>query len=170
MSERLVKYKLFLAWQDDREERWLEEMARQGWHLVEGGIRFVFRKGAPEAIRYRLDYRRRFPDGKGEYFAMFRDAGWEYVCGFVHWHYFRSPASANAPEIYTDVESRVDMYRQLQRVLLAVMFLNLIMMNNSLRRETHWVALLQATVVLLLGYGAVRLRLRMKNLRATGAR
>jgi len=105
MNEKLVKWRLFFVWEEDKEERWLEEMASQGWHLIKGGLRFVFERGEPAEIRYRLDYRRRFPQGEGEYFTMYRDAGWEHICDFKQWHYFRSPAAAGAPDIYTDVES-----------------------------------------------------------------
>jgi hypothetical protein len=34
--------KVFFVWQDEDEERWLEEMSRRGWHLARGGILFRF--------------------------------------------------------------------------------------------------------------------------------
>lgn len=171
MSERLVKWRIFFVWQDEQEQRWLEEMARQGWHLVKGGIRFVFRKGAPAEVRYRLDYRRRFPEGKGEYVSLFQDGGWEYICEFKNWHYFRSPASANAPEIYTDAESRIEMYSQIRRVLAAVLICNTVVIGNvAIRGRSEWIKLLILVVICLLAYGVYRLGARMKQLRATGAR
>lgn len=171
MNERLIKWRLFFVWEEDKEERWLEEMARQGWHLVKGGLRFVFEKGTPSEIRYRLDYRRQFPHGESEYYSMFRDAGWEHICNFKQWHYFRSPAAANAPEIYTDVESRIDMYRQLQRVLIAVMIFNIVVINNvAIRTRSEFVKAAIFAILCLLAYGIFRLGLRMKKLRATGAR
>lgn len=171
MNERLIKCRLFFVWEEDKQERWLEEMARQGWHLVKGGLRFIFEKGAPSEMRYRLDYRRRFPHGESEYYAMFRDAGWEHVGDFKQWHYFRSQASANAPEIYTGVESRIDMYRQLRRVLVAVSIFSLVVLGNMARRgRSEWVKAAVFAVVCLFAYGIVRLELRMRKLRATGAR
>lgn len=171
MSERLVKWRLFFVWQDDQEERWLEEMARQGWHLVKGGIRFVFEKGEPAEVRYRMDYRRQFPGGKGEYISLYKDSGWEYLCEFKSWHYFRSPAAANAPEIYTDPESRIEMYRQLQRVLVVVLICNVVIIGNiSARGRSGIVQGLVFTVICLLAYGVWRLGARMKKLRAIGVR
>jgi hypothetical protein len=170
MSERLVKWRLFFVWEEDKEERWLEEMASQGWHLIHGGLRFVFERGEPAQIRYRLDYRRRFPQGEGEYFTMYRDAGWEHICDFKQWHYFRSPAATGAPDIYTDIESRVEMYRQIQRALVIVLGVNVMLISTILRHSTPWIMPLLAAIMLLLTYGVVRLRLRINNLRATGAR
>lgn len=35
MSEKEIRtvFRAHWAWNDDKEERWLENMARQGWHL-----------------------------------------------------------------------------------------------------------------------------------------
>ncbi len=38
MAERVIEHKWFWAWQDDKEERWLEEMSERGLHLVSPGV------------------------------------------------------------------------------------------------------------------------------------
>jgi len=68
-------------------------------------------------MRYRLDYRPRCPQGKDEYFALHRDAGWEHACEYWSWHYSRSPVSNAAPELFSDPESRAAKYRSLLAVV-----------------------------------------------------
>ena len=131
-AERLVKYRFIWAWNDQKEEKWLEEMAAQGWHLVSGGIRFVFERGEPRRMRYRLDYRASYPRGKDEYFSLYRDAGWEYVGNYFGWHYFRSPAESAAPEIFTDVESRAAKYTAVLMLLGGALAANLCFVPNAI--------------------------------------
>ena len=47
MNKRKHVFRLFSAWNDAKEERWLEEMAQTGWHLVSGPIVYCFEEGAP---------------------------------------------------------------------------------------------------------------------------
>jgi len=110
MSERKCVFRLYTAWNDDKEERWLEEMARSGWHLVSGPFPYTFERGAPAEIRYRLDYPPQ-DSNLPEYLRLCHDAGWERVCESAGWQYFRT-ASAEAPEIYTDNASRIGKYRR----------------------------------------------------------
>jgi hypothetical protein len=111
MSKRKHVFKWFSAWNDNREELWLEQMAGSGWHLISGPIVYCFEQGAPAQVRYRLDYRSNAA-GLDEYVNLCRDAGWERVFQFAGWQYFRT-ASPDAPEIYTDSSSRIAKYERL---------------------------------------------------------
>ena len=45
MTERMTKYRWFWVWDFEKEERWLNEMAANGWTLVEVGYcRYTFEK------------------------------------------------------------------------------------------------------------------------------
>ena len=172
-SQRLVKYRVFVAWADQKEEQWLEQMAASGWHLVSGGIRFVFERGEPRQMRYRLDYRPTYPQGQDEYFAIFRDAGWEHAGDYFGWHYFRSPVSANAPEVFTDMESRVSKYSTLLAFVAVVTLANLLIMPGLIQRglSEHMSGLgrvvipLQACMAALLFYATVRLTIHIWQIR-----
>lgn len=129
MSETKHVWKAFMSWEDEKEARWLEQMARDGWHLMNGGIRFQFERGAPADIRYCLDYRDAGKN-KGEYFGLFADSGWEHVSDYCSWHYFRSPVASHAPDIYTNVATRVDMYRRLIAVFILLGSTGLIFIAN----------------------------------------
>ena len=59
----ITKYHWFWAWNDDKEEAWLRQMAQQGWHLSQVGFPsfYTFEQGAPRDVAYRLDF---FTGGK----------------------------------------------------------------------------------------------------------
>jgi Protein of unknown function (DUF2812). len=133
MRELKRAFRLFWAWEDEKEERWLEEMARDGWRLVSGPVMYKFERSAPAEVRYRLDYP---PQDKNlqDYVRLCNDAGWERVLQFSGWQYFRT-SRADAPEIYTDKASRIAKYQRLLAVCLLLalctMLPNLISVTNE---------------------------------------
>jgi hypothetical protein len=123
------KFRVFWPWQDDREEAWLGELSRKGWHL--SGFRFPdqyrFVHGDPKNFAYRLDYQSSRMKDREAYLQLFQDAGWEHVGKMASWEYFRKEARAGEePEIFTDPESKIRKYRQVLgnlTLLLAVVLL-----------------------------------------------
>ena len=130
MKERKRVFRWFWAWNDEKEERWLEQMALSGWHLVSGPVIYTFEQNAPARVRYRLDYQ---PKKKNldEYLRLCRDSGWERVLEFAGWQYLRT-ASPDAPEIYTDMDSRIAMHRRLLTVCVVLAVLAVVTNLNTL--------------------------------------
>lgn len=164
-------WKLFFVWQAEKEERWLEQMAREGWHLVRGGVRFTFRQGPPAEVRYRLDYRRGLRGQLEEFKTLCRDADWEYVDRFLDWHYFRT-ASAAAPELYTDVESMIDRDRRILALLVIVLMATIVQMaidvgprRGNLSTLYESARVVQFAIAVLLGYAVLRIFRHMKALK-----
>ena len=116
MTETIIrKKKWFWAWNDDKEEAWLREMAQRGLHLHKvapfGEYQFV--QGEPRDIVYRLDY---IPANKKDehYFQLFTDAGWEHFGEMMGWQYWRKAVeNGQSPEIFTDAESKIQKYQRL---------------------------------------------------------
>ena len=109
--------KLFFAWQDEKEQTWLEQMAAHGWILDEiGFIRYTFRKEEPQHMRYRLDYQELKQNDLQEYLVLFADAGWEYKGRLTNWFYFASKGT-DTREIYTDTHSKIEKYKRILRTL-----------------------------------------------------
>lgn len=135
-SKTITKFKVFWAWQDEREEAWLTEMASQGWHLKELSFPMVytFEAGPPRHMAYRLDF---FIDHKDfqTYLQLFRDAGWEYVGRMGSWQYFRIQAEeGQEPEIYTDPASKIQKYRRLIAFLVVFLPIYLLLSSDVLLR------------------------------------
>jgi len=117
-------FKIFFAWQDDKEEIWLRSMANQGWALKDyHRLRYTFVPSEPQDIHYQLDYQVVEDDNLEEYKTIYKDAGWEYVTQFFNWHYFRTTEkNAYIPDIYSDRVSKQQKYKGLLSVMLIGLF------------------------------------------------
>ena len=131
-SQTLQKFKWFWAWQDEEEETWLRGMSQQGWHLMSVGLPgfYSFARGEARNYVYRLDYVNSKADFV-EYVQLFQDAGWEHLGAMGGWQYFRTQAlPGKTPDIYTDVESKIQKYRRVLGYLLPFFPLWIIFSNN----------------------------------------
>ena len=95
----------------EREQNWLTEMAAQGWRFVKtNGFFYTFERCEPENVVYRLDYSGLRKGDRGDYYAMLRDYGWEYLQDINGFSYFRKPADGVSQadlDIFSDGESRI---------------------------------------------------------------
>lgn len=107
--------KVIFAWEDEKEEKWLEQEAAKGWHLTSAQpYVYNFQKSNPEKVAIRLDFKNTLDKDYQEYLALFRDAGWELVSQFSNWHYFRIKAKTDeVPEIYNSDRTKAQKYRRL---------------------------------------------------------
>jgi len=170
-SKRILKW--FWAWQDDREEAWLESLARErGLHLASVGPfgAYTFNVGSPQPMIYRLDYQYLKGQDEPSYLQLFEDAGWEHVDQMSNWHCFRRPEVAGEPrEIFTDSASKAAKYRRLIPFLVIVCVLLGAQLNSSIYDRYPSVALeairlLLSCVFLLLVYSLIRIGLRIREL------
>ena len=119
----ITKFKWFWAWQDEKEEAWLHEMASQGFHLQAVGIpgSYTFEVGEPRDDYYRMDFITDRKDYKN-YLQLFKDAGWEHLGEMGGWQYFRTRAEGTTiPEIYTDKDSKAQKYQRLITILVVLL-------------------------------------------------
>lgn len=136
MKDTLTKYKLFWPWQDGKEEKWLEEMSAEGWHLLQVGIPYTYRfsRGEPQRYTYRLDFMYLNKEKLADYLQVFQDAGWEYLGEMSNWRYWRKPIQeGETAEIFSDNESKVKKYH---RVLLFMGFMLLILVMLGINLYT----------------------------------
>jgi hypothetical protein len=132
-----TKFRWYWAWQDHREEEWLGNMSREGWHLESFSLPGVyhFRKGAPKNYVYRLDFQTSPMKDREIYLQLFRDAGWEHLGSLSAWEYFRKEAlPGEEPEIFTDPESKIKKY---QRIIgwLFIFFPVMLVLNITTGRD-----------------------------------
>ena len=113
MKDRKTIYKYFTFSQYQQEEEYLSDMQEKGWQFSHANIPgfYHFEKCTPEAVTYRLDYNQEGTKNRAEYLKMFSDCGWEHVCDFVGYSYFRKKGQKGAEreEIFCDDASRLDM-------------------------------------------------------------
>ena len=108
-----TSYKVYSAWNYQKEVEDLNKASEQGWQLIKGGCfhsRFV--RNPDVRYRYQLDYQK--IDDMPRYIETFREQGWEYINStFNGWHYLRKLYDPSLPEeayeIFTDRESLQEM-------------------------------------------------------------
>ncbi len=106
----------------DEEQDWLNEYAQQGWAMAGffvGVVTFV--PCLPGEFIYQID----LLPGKGlraddyeGYVIFMNDLGVEIVQRWGRWVYLRKRAEEGPFEVYTDTESKLDLYRRIRALFL----------------------------------------------------
>jgi hypothetical protein len=172
-TEKCWKFRLFWAWQEEQEEKWLTEMSRAGWHLSAFGIFGVynFRKGTPKNFAYRLDYQSSTSKDRQAYLQLFQDAGWEHLGNLSAWEYFRKETKpGEEPEIFTDPESKIQKYHRIVKSMVITLPFLILLPNICMEGNPLWENILQGiSIVLLFLYviSLVAIFLRINQLKNT---
>lgn len=146
MSERKSIRKIFWAWEFEKEEQWLNEMAQSGWLLDGVGFcRYEFIPCEGGAYTVRLEMR----DNDPAYLDLMAETGAEYVGRMVQWIYFRKPVEKGPFDIFSDIDSRIGHLQKIARALACIGGANLLIGLAV----SSWVNLLCAA---LLAYGLGR--------------
>lgn len=167
------RYRVFFAWQDEKEEKWLRQMARdEGLHLVSATppCFYTFRAGGRADYAYRLDFQTVPKGDRAHYLQLFEDAGWEHVGEMNNWHYFRKPVvGGEVPEILTDSDSKAQKYRRVLGVHVIVLSMTTVFITNPVwQRHSHpqleiiWFLCLLMMALLI--YSAIHLIMRISEL------
>jgi len=177
-SETRKVFKIIFAWQDDREEKWLEQQAAAGWHLQEvAPFVYTFRRGELARVIYRLDYKLTIDKDYQEYREIFQSCGWELVTTMANWHYYRVSADNEAvPEIYSNNHSRAQKYRRLLTVIIPAFVIFFVVLSPTKNRSlftagSGWLGtvygiagILQTIILLFFVYAIVKIVLKIRKL------
>jgi len=132
---KLTKFKWFWGWDFDKEEQWLNQMSAKGLQLTGvGPATYIFDEATPGEYLYRIELLENVPSDP-ESFAYIRfleSTGVEYVGSFLRWVYFRKKAAEGSFDLYSDLDSRINLLRRIRTLmywllpmLLTSLFLNL---------------------------------------------
>jgi hypothetical protein len=167
-------FKLFWAWQNDEENKWLEKMAEEGLKLLKYNFMvYTFEKIEPKKYIYRTDFKSKQKSDLQEYFTLFKDAGWEHVTEYAGWHYFRTePGKVKIVDIYSDKDSRIEMFRRLLLFLLMpligiILIAFMIVFNSNFSHIKYMIVLkvVYAILICLLGYSVLNILYKIKRLK-----
>jgi hypothetical protein len=110
----MKKFRFFLDF--EKEEKWLNTMAKQGWELCGKSFTYKFKKIEPTNAIIKIDYRT-FKNNSDfeDYLALFRDSGWEHVSGSKHsgTQYFKKINENDINDIFSDTPSKAVRYKRL---------------------------------------------------------
>lgn len=125
MRETVRKW--FWAWEFDKEEQWLDEMAAQGMALVSARYAtYEFEDCQPGEYAVRLEMLEHTPDspeGK-QYIEFVESTGAEYVGRVMKWVYFRKKTADGPFELHGDNHTRIKHLGGIIRLLKPLMALN----------------------------------------------
>ena len=103
----------------EKEEKWLNEMAKQGLELSGKSFAYKFNKIMPNDITIKIDYRtfKKTSDFE-DYLTLFRDSGWEHIAGSKASgaHYFKKVNESEDADIFSDVTSKALRYKRLSNM------------------------------------------------------
>ncbi len=108
-------YKVFMAWEFEEEERWLNRMSADGWQLVKSnGIKHHFEQGEPGAYHYQVQMVAK----DDNYLQFLTEMGIEHVgtCFNGMWIYLRKPGGEPF-ELFSDRESKLMHLQKVHKLL-----------------------------------------------------
>lgn len=148
--ERKTIRKWFWAWDFDKEEEWLENMARNGWVL--DGVVFCtyhFIKTEPGEYSVRLQYLP-IAEENTDYTNLLEESGAERVGRMVQWVYYRKKTADGPFQLFSDLDSRITHLEKIAKLMLIIAIMNLVIgivncFNPVMR--IGWINLLVASLV-----------------------
>lgn len=123
MNERKKVVRWWWVWDFEKEERWLNNMAADGWVLDGVGFcTYYFVRSEPGKYVIRLEMR----DADEEYNHFMAEMGAEFVDNLFKWHYYRRKAEYGAFDLYSDIDSRLEHLNRIARMLKIIGFANIL--------------------------------------------
>lgn len=176
MKETMNKYRFFSIVDFEQEEQFLQEMASKGYHLerIDWILRYVFVKGEPKEVTYRLDLRNNNAE-KEELIQMAQDYGWTYLTQMMDWVYFRKDGKGH--ELFTDQASKIQYLNRIfvnRYLLVFIMFLLIVLpsfidvfgINEATEMSYFWIGMFLVYIVILVyaGFKLVKLNRKYQNM------
>ncbi|WP_027626363.1 DUF2812 domain-containing protein [Clostridium lundense] len=110
----MKKFKFFID--QDKEEKWLNHMANQGYELKKVSFGYEFHIAKPEDAKIRIDYRT-FKNEEDfiDYCTLFEDSGWKHIAGnkYSGSQYFKKIDKNSDDDIFSDAISKAGKYKRL---------------------------------------------------------
>jgi hypothetical protein len=133
------KFKVFLIWQDDKEEAWLHDQSNKGLRLDSVSFPFTYHFSINHQNKY--SYHLNAPKDPGitlEAFSEpFEESGWERIGRMNGWNYFRKEYSGvTKPVLEWGNKSKADKYQKWMMFLVGLLPFMLIIFPVFGRRFT----------------------------------
>ena len=164
MSETKTLHRNFWVWEFEKEERWLNEMAQEGWALQNAGFcTYTFEKTEPGQYIIRLA----MLDSSPDFESFMEELEAQSVGHCFSWGYFRRSAQLGPFDMFSDVDSRISHLNKIGQMVRLLCLANLLIgvTNTFSGASLAWLNLLCATF---LAYGLGRIS--SKRERESGGR
>lgn len=169
---RKVLYRFFVDF--EKEEKWVNEMGAQGWHLQKFTLaRFAFTKGEPGVFIYRNEFISGLSSNeKKDYFEFLKDSGISIINELGGWVYMKKAAADGPFELYTDTKSKIAYYKRMLNIFALLFFINAWMgiTNISILDKTRYgfvnqtIGIFNIAAALLIAYPIIKIIKSKKSL------
>ena len=122
MSETKTLHRNFWVWEFEKEERWLNEMAQEGWALQNAGFcTYTFEKTEPGQYIIRLA----MLDSSPDFESFMEELEAQSVGHCFSWGYFRRSAQLGPFDLFSDVDSRISHLNKIGQMVRLLCLANL---------------------------------------------
>ena len=165
--------KWYWAWDFDKEEKWLNEMAAKGRCLTSVGFcRYEFDKCLPGEYNIRLELLEDLPSHAGSmhYISFMEEMGIECIGAITRWVYFRKKTADGPFDLFSDNSSRIKHLNRILVLIGIVTGLNITAGGSNLSHFSsngglaNGIGLINGLLVLVLGYGFFRIYQKKRRL------
>ena len=128
-------WKWFWVWDFDKEEKWLNSMASQGWRLCAVGYaQYTFEPCEPNTETVRLEL---LSSGWGtiegkDYVSFVESTGAVCVGHVLNWAYFRKTTAQGQFDLFSDIDSRIKHVNTILALIAPITLLCAVNLLNSL--------------------------------------
>ena len=127
--------KLFWAWQFEDEEKWLNQMAQDGWALCDVGFcRYTFEQCEKGEYTFKLELLANHT-GHSEsvkYIDFITDTGAEYIGNVLRWVYFRQKTASGSFELLSTRATRIKFFERVCGLFSGLAIANLFIGGGNL--------------------------------------
>lgn len=170
-----IVWKFWKAWDSDKEEQWLNQMAAQGLALTGVSFcRYEFEDCTPGSYTYRLELLKeniRHPESQ-RYIRFVEDMGARHVGTYSQWVYFAMPTAEGPFELHSDHESKINHLNRIMGILVPATFLcagtgiqNLICLFSGRGVWGNGIGFLNLAIAVWTGLGIRRIRKKRQLLK-----
>lgn len=123
----MVKYRLYFD--KDKETRWLNEMADNGFAMTGFCAGFYkFEQCEKEKYIYQIDFKNEFFSVPEDYREIMEETGIQIVDTWGFWVFLRRLKSKGEFELYTDIDSQIEHYKKILMLLKIVTIIEILCM------------------------------------------
>lgn len=162
VTERKTVHRWIWVWNFEKEERWLNEMAMEGWVLESIGFctyHFVRCELGEYIIRMEM------VDNDSDYRRFLEEIGAEYIGQMVKWIYFRRKAELGSFDLLSGIDAKIQHLDRIDTMLKLVCLANILIgIPNILNGMT--ISIVNLLCATLLSYALGRIHGKKEHLEA----
>ena len=168
---KLKQRRIFLAWQHEKEEQWLNEMSKQGYQLAKVDfINYQFEEDHRHSFEHQLVYvGEKYSDDQALDSQVFsKDEHVEHVLTANGWAYLRRNADLGKFELYADIASKVKNYSNVMTIVVNMGVANLLVVISNLLNLlglSVYMIIGQAIICLFVLFIVIQLSIRINKLK-----